>query len=109
MDRLAAWLADLAGAPVELERPQDPTHGDYATNAALQTAPQHRRAPREFAAELAERAAALDEVDRAEVAGPGFLNLWLKPAWFGEALAEIGPDYGRGEPAQRQKIQVELV
>jgi len=109
VDRLAARLSEVAGAPVELERPQDPTHGDYATNAALQTAPQHRRAPREFAAELAERAAALDEVERAEVAGPGFLNLWLKPAWFGEALAEIGPDYGGGEPAQRQKVQVELV
>ncbi|HEX9380270.1 MAG TPA: arginine--tRNA ligase [Gaiellaceae bacterium] len=99
----------MAGAPVELERPQDPAHGDFATNVALQTASKHRRPPREFAAELAERAAAIDGVDRTEVAGPGFVNLWVSPAWLGEALAEIGPGYGAGEPEQRRKIQVELV
>ena len=109
VDRLAARLSELAGAPVELERPQDSSHGDYATNVALQNAPQHRRAPREYAAELAEKVALLDEVERADVAGPGFINLWLTTAWLGEALAEIGPDYGRGDPAQREKIQVELV
>jgi arginyl-tRNA synthetase len=109
VDRLAARLAELAEGQVELERPQDPAHGDYATNVALQTAAKHKRQPREFAAELAERAAGLDEVERAEIAGPGFVNLWLTPAWLGEALAEIGSDYGAGEPEQRQKIQVELV
>jgi len=109
VSRLAARLSELADAPVELERPQDPAHGDYATNVALQSASRHRRPPREFAAELAERAAELDEVERAEVAGPGFVNLRLTTTWLGEALAEIGPDYGRGEPEQPQKIQVELV
>jgi arginyl-tRNA synthetase len=107
--RLAARLSELAAAPVELERPQDPSHGDYATNVALQSAPQHKRAPREFAAELAERAAMLDEVERAEVAGPGFVNLWVTTAWLAEALAEVGPDYGGGTAAEPQKIQVELV
>jgi arginyl-tRNA synthetase len=107
--RLAARLSELADAPVELERPQDPSHGDYATNVALQSASKHRRPPREFAAELAERAAELEEVERTEVAGPGFVNLWLTTAWLGEALAEIGPDYGGGIAAERQKIQVELV
>jgi len=107
--RLAARLSELAGAPVELERPQDPAHGDYATNVALQTAPQHKLSPREFATELAERAAELEEVERAEIAGPGFVNLWVTSEWLGEALAEIGPDYGAGKPAQKQKIQVELV
>jgi arginyl-tRNA synthetase len=109
VQRLAARVSELAGAPVELERPNDPGHGDYATNAALQLAPRHRRPPREFAAELAEQAADLEEVERAEIAGPGFVNLWMTPAWLGEALAEMGPDYGAGEPEQRQKIQVELV
>jgi arginyl-tRNA synthetase len=108
VDRLAGRLSELAGAPVELERPQDPQHGDYATNVALQSASQHRRPPREVAAELAEQAAGLDEVERAEVAGPGFVNLWVTAAWLAEALAEIGPEYG-GEPARQQKIQVELV
>jgi len=109
VDRLAAQLSELAGATVELERPNDPTHGDFATNVALRTAPQRKRPPRELAAELAERVAELDEVERAEVAGPGFLNLWLTTAWFAEALDEIGPDYGAGEPEQPQKIQVELI
>jgi arginyl-tRNA synthetase len=107
--RLAARLSELADATVELERPQDPSHGDYATNVALQSASKHRRPPREFAVDLAERAAELEEVERTEVAGPGFVNLWLTTAWLGEALAEIGPDYGRGEPELPQKIQVELV
>jgi arginyl-tRNA synthetase len=109
VERLAARLSELADAPVELERPQDPTHGDYATNVALQSASKHRRPPREFAVELAERAAELDEVERAEVAGPGFVNLWVTTAWLGEALAEIGPDYGGGTTPETQKIQVELV
>jgi arginyl-tRNA synthetase len=109
VERLAARLSELAAAPVELERPQDPSHGDYATNVALQSAAGHRRPPREFAAELAEQAAELDEVERAEVAGPGFVNLWLTSAWLGEALTEIGPDYGGDTAAERQKIQVELV
>jgi arginyl-tRNA synthetase len=107
--RLEARLSDLAAAPVVLERPGDPAHGDYATNVALQTAPQHRRPPRELAAELAERAAELEEVERAEVAGPGFVNLWVTAAWLAEALGEIGPGFGAGTPEQRQKIQVELI
>jgi arginyl-tRNA synthetase len=109
VERLAASLSELAGAPVELERPQDPAHGDYATNVALQSAAQHRRPPRDFGTELAERAAELEDVERAEVAGPGFVNLWLTPAWFAVALEEIGPDYGGGSAGEAQKIQVELV
>jgi arginyl-tRNA synthetase len=109
VERLAARLAELAGAPVALERPQDPSHGDYATNVALQSVAQHRRPPREFAAELAERASALDDIERTEVAGPGFVNLWLMPSWLGEALAEIGPDYGSGSAARRERVQVEMV
>jgi arginyl-tRNA synthetase len=110
VDRLAARLSELAGAPVELERPSDPAHGDYATNVALRTAPQRQQPPRELAAELAARAEELDEIDRAEVAGPGFLNLWVTTAWLAGALQEIGPEYGGGSSsAQPQKIQVELI
>ena len=85
--RLEAALSGLAGARVELERPSKAEHGDYATNAALQLAPAQRQAPRELAQELAERAASLPEVERAEVAGPGFVNLWLGPDCYREALA----------------------
>src|SRR5580765_6238495 len=107
--RLAARLADIAGAPVELERPSDPAHGDYATNVALRTVPQRNRPPRELAAELAARAQELDEIERADVAGPGFLNLWVTTGWLADSLREIGPDYGAGRPDPAQKIQVELI
>ncbi len=109
VDRLAARLSELAGAPVALERPSDPAHGDYATNVALRTAPQRQRPPRELAAELAARAQELEEIERADVAGPGFLNLWVTSEWLADALQEIGRDYGAGEPEQPQKIQVELI
>ena len=110
--RLAARLSELAGAPVELERPNDPAHGDYATNVAMQLAPVQRRSPRELGEELAAAAVGLAEVERTEVAGPGFVNLWLTPAWFGEALGEIlaaGQAYGGGSAEQPQTIQVEMV
>ena len=110
VDRLAGRLSELVGAPVDLERPSDPEHGDYATNIALRTAPLRKQPPRELAAELAARAEELEEIDRAEVAGPGFLNLWVTTEWLAAALQEIGPDYGSGSAAdQRQKIQVELI
>ena len=110
--RLAARLSELAGAPVELERPNDPAHGDYATNVAMQLAPVQRRSPRELGDELAAAAVGLAEVERTEVAGPGFVNLWLTPAWFAEALGEIlaaGQAYGGGSAEQPQTIQVEMV
>ena len=112
VSRLQARLSELAGAPVELDRPNDPAHGDYATNVAMQLAPVRRRSPRELGEELAAAATGLDDVERAEVAGPGFVNLWLRPAWFGEALAEIlaaGDVYGGGSAAKRERVQVEMV
>jgi arginyl-tRNA synthetase len=97
---------------VRLERPASPEHGDFATNAALQLAPQRKRAPRELAQELAEQAAAHELVEHAEVAGPGFVNLWLAPSWYLDALGEIleaGESYGGGFAAAVEKVQVEMV
>ena len=109
LDRLAVRLGELAGADVELERPGDSRHGDYATNVALRSATSVGSSPRELAAELAERAATLDEVAHAEVAGPGFLNLKLADAFFAAALAEIDADYGGGSSAAAERVQVEMV
>jgi arginyl-tRNA synthetase len=109
---LEGRLSELAGAPVELERPSDAAHGDYATNVAMQLAPTRQRPPRELGEELAQAALELDEVERAEVAGPGFVNFWLAPSWYGETLAELlqaGRDYGGGWTEPRQRIQVEMV
>jgi arginyl-tRNA synthetase len=112
VSRLADELAAAAGAPVALERPSSPEHGDYATNVALQLAPARKRSPRELAEELTESARGLDAVERAEVAGPGFVNLWLAPAWYGDALAEIldaAESYGGGFADPRERVQVEMV
>jgi arginyl-tRNA synthetase len=71
-----------------------------------------KRPPLEIAAEIATAATSLSEVERAETAPPGFLNLWLSPAWFGEALGEVvtaGTDYGRGSAEAPERVQVEMV
>ena len=105
-------LSEAVGAPIELERPSDPVHGDYATNAALQLAPERRQPPRELAEEIAESASGLPAVERAEIAGPGFVNLWLTDAWLADALAAVverGRDFGAGDPDKRERIQVEMV
>ena len=109
VDRLARELAPIAGAPVELERPAKAEHGDYATNVAMRVAPERRRNPREVANELAAQATELPAVARAEVAGPGFLNLWLEDSWLAAALAEIDADYGAGSAERPERIQVEMV
>ena len=110
LDRLAERVGELAGAPVELERPSDADFGDYATNVALRTAKQRGRPPRELAEELAGRVADLPEVRRAEVAGPGFLNLFVTDDFLSELLAEVGPDYGAGsaEAPERRRNPREL-
>jgi len=105
-------LAGRLGDELTLERPADPSHGDYATNAALRLAGARRQAPREIAAELAETAAALPEVERAEIAGPGFVNLFLTDAWFADALAAIlaaGERFGGRSAQSPRRIQVEMV
>jgi arginyl-tRNA synthetase len=105
-------VARLAGATVRLERPSRAEHGDYATNVAMQQAPRDGRPPRELAESLAEQVAKLPQVERAEVAGPGFLNVFLTPDWYGAALAEIleaGDRYGDGSAVTKERVQVELV
>jgi arginyl-tRNA synthetase len=112
IERLETAFGEAAGAEIVLERPGDPTHGDYATNAAMRLAGARKQAPRAIAEQLVEFALALPDVDRAEIAGPGFVNLWLTRAWYRDALAEIlaaGRDYGGGSAAAKEKLQVEMV
>jgi arginyl-tRNA synthetase len=86
---------------IHVERPNDPTHGDFATNVALANARVFRRNPREVAENLV---GALDVpfVQEAEVAGPGFVNFRLSPeALWGDvrSLLHEGDRYGRKEPS----------
>jgi len=109
---LAEALSEAAGFPVELERPSDQSHGDYATNVALRLAGRSRRPPREVAEELTLKATALDGVDRAEVAGPGFVNLFLDDGWFSDALRATlasGEGFGGGSALTSERVQIEMV
>jgi arginyl-tRNA synthetase len=112
IQELTAAVSDVAGVRVTLERPTDPAHGDYATNVALRLAGQLRRPPREVAEELAERVTALPDVERAAVAGPGFLNLFLADNWFAQVLSEVlsaGGEFGGGSAVKPERVQVEMV
>jgi arginyl-tRNA synthetase len=109
VERLAARIGDALGSPVELERPKDPANGDFATNVAMRSAKNLGRPPRELAAEFAEKAGALDEIESAEVAGPGFLNLRLSDRFFLDALAEVDDGYGGGWAVDCERVQVEMV
>jgi len=104
---LAEALASQIGAEIELERPAEAEHGDYATNGALRLAGTRRRPPRELAEEIAAAVAELDAVERAEVAGPGFVNVFLRDEWFVSALEAMLA----GEPVGKtgRRIQVEMV
>ena len=105
-------LADVAGVPVELDRPADQAHGDYATSVALRLAGGRRRPPRDVATELAERLEGLEGLAGVEVAGPGFLNLTVDDAWLSSSLAgivEAGRGFGSGSATQPERVQVELV
>ena len=108
---LAAALASAAGAELELERPGEAEHGDYATNVALRLAGARRKPPREIAAEIAGAAEGIAVIERTEVAGPGFVNLFLRDEWFAEALSEIlgAADDGSGGAERRERVQVEMV
>ena len=107
----SAELSAAELARVTVEPPRDPSHGDLATNAAMVLAKPLGRKPRELAEELAERLRPDTDVLAAEVAGPGFINLRLSPAYWHRhlaALLALGDDYGRGAPTGR-RVNVEYV
>ena len=97
---------------VELERPKNSSHGDYTTNVALRMRPVGPESAREFAERKLPEVLRVPGIDRAEVAGPGFINLWIAPSIYGQALAEIlaaGESYGGGSAAVPERTQVEMV
>jgi arginyl-tRNA synthetase len=115
----AASAAAGEGAPAPksrptLERPRQADHGDYATNAALLLAPVMKAPPRDVAGRLAEELTAGlgASLERVEVAGPGFLNLFLSDAWYLDALGHVlaaGDRFGAGSAGVFEKIDVEFV
>ena len=97
---------------IVVEPPREAAHGDMATNAAMVLAKDAGKKPRELAEALAEKLRADDLVAKVEVAGPGFINLTLKPkAWIDalRAVLEAGADYGRSRMGQGMPVDVEYV
>jgi arginyl-tRNA synthetase len=95
-----------------VEPPPDAAHGDLATNAAMVLAKSARRNPRELAAAMAERLAQGPDVEKAEIAGPGFINLTLKPEiWTSVVRAVLtqGKDFGRSTIGAGEPVNVEYV
>jgi len=104
-------LPALDLARVVVEPPRDATHGDMATNAAMVLAKDARKKPRELADLIADKLRADDLIEKVDVAGPGFINLTLKPAVWADALRSAiraGANYGRGA-AGGEPVNVEYV
>ncbi len=107
-----ALPAGLSYARVVVEPTRDPAHGDLATNAAMVLAKEAGSNPRALAEKLCAELLRDPEIVKAEVAGPGFINLTLQPAVFTavlKAAVEGGRDYGRGGPKPEPRINVEYV
>jgi len=107
-----ALPAELERGAVAVEPPRDPSHGDLATNAAMVLAKRAGTNPRALAGLIAPKLEQLAEVETAEVAGPGFINLRLSPGVWREELAAIlaaGADYGRSGIGRGTRVNVEYV
>lgn len=97
----------------KIEIPADKSHGDFATNAAMVCTKPFRMAPRAIAEKIvSELVLEGTFFDRAEIAGPGFINFFLSPRWFAQVvntvLAETGA-YGRTHTGDGKRVLVEFV
>src|ERR1700712_4024229 len=106
------WPAGIDFSRVVVEPPRDASHGDMATNAAMVLAKEARAKPRELADKFAEKLRADDLIASVDVAGPGFINLTLKPQVWADALRTVlreGASYGKSAIGNADKVNVEYV
>ncbi|WP_030157637.1 arginine--tRNA ligase [Glycomyces sp. NRRL B-16210] len=104
--------AAVLPARTAVERPRDPSHGDYASNIALQTAKKAGTNPRALAEAIAGILSETDGVAKADIAGPGFLNITLDAAAAGEIAGKIvaaGPSYGDNDAMAGHHVNLEFV
>jgi len=106
------WPANMDLSRVVVEPPRDVAHGDMATNAAMVLAKEARTKPRDLAEAIAARLRDDDLIASVDVAGPGFINLSLKPKAWSDALRTVlreGDRYGRSAIGASEKVNVEYV
>jgi arginyl-tRNA synthetase len=106
------WPAGVDLSRVVVEPPRDAAHGDMATNAAMVLAKDAKAKPRDLAEQIANKLRADDLIASVDVAGPGFINLSLKPAAWSDALRTVlreGDSYGRSSMGAAEKVNVEYV
>jgi arginyl-tRNA synthetase len=103
--------AGIDQSRIVVEPPREAAHGDLATNAAMVLAKDARRKPRELAEQIVAKLSGDDLLAKLEVAGPGFINLTLKPAAWIQALRTVleAPDYGRSDLGRGTAVNVEYV
>lgn len=111
--RIDSFLGSIAGkaleevtgqaAPPLLKATTDAKHGDYQVNGALPLAKAQKKNPREIAEPLAKALGAHPAIEKAEVAGPGFVNLTLSPSFLGQELSVMARDAQLGVPALAPK------
>lgn len=98
---------------IELEAPRNKDHGDLSCNVAMVLAKQAGLPPRKLAENLVARIETGNGlIDRVEIAGPGFINFYLKPGWLHEVVQEIhsqGSSYGRSDRGVGLKVLLEFV
>lgn len=100
------------GFMVRLERPKQAGHGDWATNIAMQLAKPFGMKPRELAEKVIEGVKTGEMIEKAEVAGPGFINFTFASDWITEAVKNAissGDNYGRVNSGKGKRVQVEFV
>jgi len=105
-----------AGLPipddVAWEVPRDEAHGDYATNVAMTLARPAKKAPRQIADAIVTHFPKSGIVERLEIAGPGFLNVFLDPDWCAAALKDVlaaGDAYGTSDAGRDRRFLLEFV
>jgi arginyl-tRNA synthetase len=106
------WPEGVDLSRVVVEPPRDASHGDMATNAAMVLAKDAKAKPRDLAEQIAAKLRADDLIASVAVAGPGFINLTLKPSAWSDALRTVlreGDSYGRSEMGAAEKVNVEYV
>lgn len=97
---------------IVIERPKNREHGDWSTNVAMQLAKQAGTNPREFAQELISELENVEGVKSLEIAGPGFLNIFLDTASAASILPDVtksGDNFGKGEIYSGQNLNLEFV